>query len=59
MTWTGPFEHSMCGGKQEMHAGFSWRNMKHESQVDKHYINKHCADATNTAMTAAGNDKRK
>jgi len=49
----------MCGGKQEMHAGFSWRNMKHESQVDKHYINKHCADATNTAMTAAGNDKRK
>jgi hypothetical protein len=48
----------MYGGKQEMHAGFSWRNMKQESQVDKHYTNEHGADATNTAMTAASNDKR-
>jgi len=38
----------MYGGKREMHAGFSWRNMKHESQVDTCYTNKHCADAINT-----------
>jgi len=41
-------EHGTYRGKREMHARFSWRNMKHESQVDKHYTNKHCADTTKT-----------